>query len=166
MDCCWIQEINIMENNTYNFEKLISLLELKRSDDRIDKFIEQLSIAPEVYIDKDDGADVEYIEFKEYGFCLYFDEGILDSIFIYSEKNDEDYEGYSLSLPMGISFNNSKSDLIKLLGVPSSKGGGVFKNILPWIKYIMNGYNIHFEFIKRSKSIKMITIEKEESYTD
>jgi len=148
--------------NFYKVDKLINLLGLNRHDEQIDMFLKQVCATPEITIDKEDGADDEYIEFKELGFGLHFMSDILSAIHFHSEYDISDYKMYYHPLPMGIHFKQSKSEILAFLGEPDDKGGGgydeFFGYIPNWIKYKMDDYTLHIEFTSDCKRIQVVTI--------
>lgn len=152
-----------MMNINYNPEQLISLLGLFRSDSKIEEFISNIGINPINTVDKEDGADDEFIEFKEQGLGLTFDKDKLIQISLYSGEKDSDYAKYSNSLPKGISFEQSQSELQTLLGPPNAKGGGhyndFFGRLIPnWIRYDMKNYALQIQFTSDLNSIHSITL--------
>ena len=153
-----------MSEAPHHVNKLMEFLGASRSDEKLREFIRQFIPPPTITVDKEDGADDEYIEFKEHGFCFYFEVDVLVSIFLYSGKKDKNYVMYELPLPMGICFHNSKSEMIGRLEDPNAKGGGHdgFFGVVPeWIRFDnVDGHSVHIEFTSDSKSIGMVTLMK------
>jgi hypothetical protein len=150
----------------YDFSTLLSLLGLKRSDSRIQRFIRHFgsSAIITVFRDEAEGMDDECVEFKELGFGLAFDEGTLRSIHVHSGEKGDDYGRYGYPLPMEIRFEHSKSDVLSLLGSPAAKGGGIrdeyFGNIPDWVRYHADGYTVHVEFSSDLRQIRTVTLEE------
>jgi len=67
-------------DNLFGIEKLIILIGLNRSDEEILFFLNKVSSEPYITVDKDDGADDEFVEFKNSGFGLHFMNDVLESI--------------------------------------------------------------------------------------
>ena len=92
---------------------------------------------------------------------MYFDNGRLVSVFLYSKQKEQGYSQYTLPLPLGISFGQSKPDLLRRIGNPSASGGGkkgVFGYIPEWIKYEKGRYSLHIEFANETGLIQMVTL--------
>lgn len=144
-------------------DQLISLLGVHRRDKKILDFLDGFSSSkPIVTIDDADGANEEYIEFKSLGFCLYFDDESLISIFIHSAEDGTDYSAFECPLHMGLSLKMTRADVELLLGSPSQKGGGkdpFWGEIPMWVKYEFDRYYLHIEFRKGSEIIRMVTFE-------
>lgn len=151
-----------MEKNIYDVEALISMLGFNRLDTKIAKFIKQFIPPPLIRINREIDIKYEYIEFRKMGFCLYFENDILDSIFLYSDIKDYDYCKYESSLPLCIFFEQTKAELIDLIGEPDIKGGGEndpFLGYIPcWVKYKLDKYTLHVEFTPDLKKIQLITL--------
>lgn len=154
-------EISGLGNISYDVDTLIGLLGLERSDVRIVGFINQFNSAPIFTVDEEDGANDEYIEFKSFGFGLYFENEALISVFLHSGEKDPSYSRYQLPLPMKILFEQTKYQLLDSHGVPNEQGGGRkgFFGVIPeWVKYRINNYTIHIEFNSSTGRIDMVTI--------
>jgi hypothetical protein len=142
-------------------ENFIVLLGCSRSDAEVVRLIDEVGRQAAHTIDKEDGADDEYVEARSRGFCLYFDAGRLTSIFLYSEKKDPSYCRYALPLPLGISFGQSKPDVLLSLGKPSTEGGGkkdFFGYVPKWIRYDKGAYSVHVEFSGEADIVQMVTL--------
>ena len=157
-----------MSKRTFDVKTMANLLGCLRSDKQVKDFIDRIESTPTFYVDKEDGAYEEYIEFKDLGFCLYFDHDFLNSIFLFSKENDQGYACYSCPLPMGMKFEQSKSDVMKSCGSPEIEGGGhdnFFGDIPPWIKYQIDSHTVHIEFTPDTKRVSMITLAPGEVVT-
>lgn len=153
-----------MVTGVFDVISLIKLLGVNRMDRNLSIFLEGIEITPLITVDKDDGADDEYIEFKELGFNFYFEHDILDSIFLFSADNDEEYLEYACSLPDGLTFNQSKQEVLNLLGHPFSEGGGddeFFGKIPGWVKYKKDNYYLHIEFSEHRNKIRMVSLSEQ-----
>ena len=150
-----------MYKDMISVERLITMLGCHRNDHRVIKLIDVLGNEVALFMDKDDGANDEYIEVKNHGFCLYFDACNLASIFLYSSKKDSSYSNYAFPLPSGLSFDQSKSDVFRILGNPSDSGGGkkgFFGQIPEWYKYNKGDYSLHLEFSGVDSTLNMVTL--------
>lgn len=103
-----------------------------------------------------------FYEFKQSGIsCLFNGERILEAIHLFGEKR-EGFSNYIGALPEGVSFQNSKSEIIQKLGTPSLEGGGkpsiLGGSIAIWIKYLHPNYQLHFQFDKVTQKITLITL--------
>ncbi len=147
--------------NMYNAEKLIKLIALNRMDNQIIFFLNQADSVPEITIDKEDGADDEYIEFKKEGFGFHFMGDILVALHFQSGRKFSDYSMYKYSLPLSIGFEQNKSEILTLLKEPLIIGGGkdgYFGPIPHWFKYKINDdLTLHIEFTKEDK-VSVVTI--------
>jgi hypothetical protein len=96
----------------------------------------------------------------EFLFELDEEDYFLDTIFIDSDKLRL-LELHDL-LDVPVDFNDSRSDIRKLLGKPSfeSKLGDstLIGKVTPWDKYRVDGYYVHFKFGFDSNSIEMVTL--------
>lgn len=148
-------------DDLFDINSLASLIGLNRSDDRIEFFIKKISSEPIITVDKDDGADDEFVEFKRSGFGLHFMNDVLESIHFQLGRKQSDYTRFKYPLPLGICFEQSKSEILNILGSPAVRGGGddnFFGHVPDWFKYHKGGYAIHIEFGPDSKSIESVTI--------
>lgn len=149
-------------NDSHNVDGLIRLLGASRSDPRIDSFIRQVDPPPVITVDKEDDADAEFVEFKAHGFGLAFDHDILRAVDLRSGQQADGYARYELPLPMGISFQQSRSEVQALLPPPDVEGGGregYFGPIPEWIRYDnVDGLAIHFEFTSDAQAVQMVTL--------
>jgi hypothetical protein len=142
-------------------ERLIPMLGCSRSDPRVTELIDALDSDVTFSIDKEDGADDEYMEVKTRGLSLYFDAGRLASIFLYTKQKDPSYCDYALPLPSGLSFGQSKSAVLQNLGSSFSTGGGkkgFFGEIPEWVKYEREEYALHLEFGNGTSCVQMVTL--------
>jgi filamentous hemagglutinin len=152
-------------NNLFDINNLAPLIGLKRSDDSIEFFINKVSTIPTITVDKDDDADDEFIEFKRSGFGLHFMNNVLESIHFQFGRKNSDYTKFEYPLPLGIRFEQSKSEILNILGSPVAQGGGqddFFGHVPDWFKYNKDGYAIHIEFDPDSKSVESVTIMAED----
>jgi hypothetical protein len=150
-----------MREEITSVERLIGLLGSSRTDREVLQLIDDLGREVTIFIDKDDGANDEYMEVKSRGLSLYFDAGRLASVFLYSEQKDTEYCTYALPLPEGVSFGQSKSDVLRSLGSPVSMGGGTkgfFGDVPEWIKFDKREYSLHLEFASGTGSLQMVTL--------
>jgi hypothetical protein len=150
-----------MYEDILSVDQLITMLGCGRNDSRVLKLIDSLDGRLTFFIDKENGADDEYLEVKSLGLSLYFDAGELASIFLYSGQKDREYREYPLSLPSGLRFGQSKSEILRDLGSPSSAGGGkkgFFGDVAEWIKYNQGEYALHLEFANGANSVQMVTL--------
>jgi hypothetical protein len=124
--------------NLFDINNIAPLIGLNRSDKRIVKFLNELSFEPIITADKDDGADDEYFEYKESGFGFHFMNDELESIHFQSGKKNSDYNNFIYPLPFGICFEQSKSEVTKILGFPDERGRGhddFWGQIPDWFKF-------------------------------
>jgi hypothetical protein len=153
-----------MISNIADLAEISELLGLARSEEKVLQFLGRLTGRnPVITTDNSDGANDEYIEFKEYGYCLYFDGGVLDSIFLHSAEENSDYLEFGLHLPMLLHFSMSKKKVIDLCGLPKAEGGGAdpfWGEISSWVKFDLESYIMHVEFNKGLDSIRLITLSK------
>ena len=150
-----------MDKNLYRVEKLLRFLGRIRSDDALVKFIAQFAVLPLAIVDKEDDADDEFLEFKEYGFGFYFEKDVLLSITLHSIDNASGYVSYENPLPFGVSFGQSMSDVEKILGEPDSAGGGrkgFFGDVPVWLKYKTKTHSVHIEFSRSSKTVRAVSL--------
>jgi len=150
-----------MDSRVYEVDELLRLLGCHRHDNAMLDFIGQFDTAPIFTENKEDGADSEHIEFRDFGFCLSLEADKLNSIFLFSSTKDSDYLAYPLRLPSNLSFELSKSEVFDLLGSPSEEGGGYdefFGNIPHWFRYEENTHFLHIEFTHDLKCIQMVTL--------
>ncbi len=150
-----------MRRELVTVEYLAGLLGSNRSNSEVVRLIDELGDLAAFKIDREDDADDEYIEVKDLGLCLYFEANRLVSIFLYSEVKGEDYARYAQPLPLGISFEQSKSDVMSSIGDPSNEGGGkegYFGYIAEWITYDMRGLKVHVEFSREFNAVQMVTL--------
>jgi hypothetical protein len=113
-----------MDDKLFSVENLSRFLGVKRSNGGLRAFIEQSGATPVSTVDKEDDADDEYVEFKEQGVGFYFENDTLVSIFLHSGSDGSGYAKYDHPLPMGIQLDQSKADVVALLGSPNAEGGG------------------------------------------
>lgn len=142
-------------------ERFIMLLGRSRNDPEVVRLIDAFSDEAVRTVDREDVADEEYIEVKNYGFSLYFDTGKLASVFLYSDTKDPEYSTYALGLPLAVSFRQSKLDVVSHLGTPSAEGGGkigVFGRVPRWVRYDRGTYSVHIEFADEPDLVQMVTL--------
>ena len=145
-----------------NANNLIPLLGKNRNDKEVEKVFHMFEGEAVVTVDKEDDADDEYVEIKSKGVGFYFEKNVLLSVFLHSPTSTPDYMGYELSLPLELQFNQSKEDVVGLLGSPACEGGGedgFFGHVPCWVKYKEVGYYLHVEFAMDGESIRMVTLE-------
>jgi hypothetical protein len=151
-----------MKDCIHDLNTLIGFLGKPRSDQNLKAFISEFIPPPEITVDKEDDADYEFIEFKAHGFGLAFYDDILQSFHLQSGKAVDDYSKYDLSLPMGISFEESKSELLARLPAPDVEGGGqngFFGYVPDWVRYDNgDGHAVHVQFANGTENIGMVTV--------
>lgn len=150
-----------MDNSSYDAEELVSLIGLSRSDNKVQTFINQFGTAPVFTVDKEDDADDEFVEFKEQGLAICFEKDVLMSICLHSGERTADFATYGHPLPMGICFEQSKSELLDSFGSPAAEGGGhdaFFGDVPDWFRYKMDGYSVHMQFAPDLRSIRTVTV--------
>ena len=146
----------------HHIDRLNELLGAHRTDSRLDAFIGQFDPPPVITVDKEDDADDEFVEFKAQGFGLAFDQDVLQAVHIRSGQQDDGYTKYNLSLPMGITFSQSKSEVLAILPPPDVEGGGCdgfFGPVPEWIRYDKtDGHSVHLEFTSDAQAVQMVTL--------
>lgn len=145
----------------FDINNITPLIGLNRSDERVEKFLNELPPEPIITIDKDDGADDEFIEYKDSGFGLHFMNDAFECIHFQFGRKNSDYNEFKHPLPFGIRFEQSKSEILNILGFPGMQGGGhddFFGHVPDWFKYNKDGYAIHIEFGSESKGVESVTI--------
>ncbi len=151
-----------MKDALLHIDRLIDLLGKMRSDKNVDTFINQFDPPPIITIEKDDGPDDEFVEFKESGFGFHFMKDKLVCIHFHSEIDCTDYAIYKHPLPMGICFEQSKSELVNMFGKPDAEGGGnksdFFGEIPVWLKYRKNKYTIQIQFTDKCEGIGVVSV--------
>lgn len=149
-------------NDLQSVDALLSMLGAERSELRIEAFIHAFDPPPMITTDKENGAEDEFIEFKPHGFGLVFERDTLHSFHLHSGEQDDEYSRYDLPLPMGIRFEQSRSELLDRLSPPHAEGGGrdgVFGHVSDWIRYdSAGGLSIHVEFASEKGSIRVVTV--------
>lgn len=146
----------------FEFASLAKSLGMSRHDTDLMSYIDQNEDSIEVERVQDSEIDDEYIIFKDEGVCFLFEEGKLDSIFIYSDLNELGISGYSRSMVKGISFHDNESQVVNQLGTPDRRGGNkewILGYIPKWIKYVFEEYKLHIQFDETEGFIEMVTLE-------
>ena len=98
---------------------------------------------------------IEYWEFFKRGVCFVFcDAAQLTTVFIYAQALKR-YQAYPFlrELVKGLDYGSSKSDIMRLLGSPSTYGQH-------YIKYYLGKKYIHFEF-DNNETLRLITISQD-----
>jgi hypothetical protein len=147
--------------DTFSIKSLIGFIGCDRGDFRFNEFISSLNIRPLITIDKEDGANDEYVEFKDAGIGFYFENNILMSIFLHSGEDGKGYLKFQEPLPMGMCFGQSIDEVANCLGSPDAKGGGYdafFGDVPQWVRYNIENYALHIEFAHNSKKIGLVTL--------
>lgn len=101
---------------------------------------------------------IEYWEFFKRGVCFaFYDAQQLNTVFIYAQAL-EAYQAYPFlrDLIKGLDYGSSRSEIIKLLGFPST-------NSHHYIKYYFGKKYIHFEFdnFDNNETLRLITISQD-----
>lgn len=137
------------------FEQTIGL---NLDDGEIQSLFQKIGEKPNIELDE----EVLFYEFKKTGLSFLFDETkALTAIHIFGENKDQ-FLAYSGELPEGISFKNSKTEILEKLGKPSQQGGGETSllggKVSPWIKYLFPQYQLHLQFDESLKRVVLVTL--------
>jgi len=106
-------------------------------------------------------ADDEFQEYKELGFGLCYESGVLHQVALHSGLGDSSYARYERELIHGVVFGYSEDDVRQEMGSPVFEGGGnsgFFGKVLRWIKYKRGSHTIHFEFGEMGKGLQTVTL--------
>lgn len=150
-----------MSKSDFEVAKLLEVLGKSLEDGSVQQLINRnndLAVVTEV---EEDGVSDVYYEFSEFGVALLFESGFLDTVFLYSGRENPDFDDYQLALPFGLHFNYKREDVLEKIGNPDQVGGGkegVFGYVPKWVKYFFDGYYLHIEFAPEQKKIRMITL--------
>jgi len=137
---------------------LEEVIGLNLKEEKIQNLFQVIGEKP--HIEPDD--EVVFYEFKKTGVSFLFDETkTLTAIHIFGENKDQ-FLAYSGELPEGISFKNSKTEILEKLGKPSQQGGGETSllggKVSPWIKYLFPQYQLHLQFDESLKRVVLVTL--------
>lgn len=122
------------------------------SSDFVD-LCQSIGEAAKVTSDPDEYTDpvgkTKYFKFFQSGIEIGFRQDMLNHIHFYFNEQDG-YSPFSGSLLMGIDSDRSREMVIKMLGEPSSSGGGKMDMLIgyinQWIKYELPEYSLHLQF--------------------
>lgn len=70
-------------------------------------------------------ADDEFQEYKELGFGLCYESGVLHQVALHSGLGDSSYARYERELIHGVVFGYSEDDVRQEMGSPVFEGGGI-----------------------------------------
>lgn len=117
-----------------------------------------------------------YLESRSDGFDVIFKEAVWVlqsgefsdpkelylSAFHFHRAGHDGHAGYPGDLPSGTAFGEAEAEIIRKLGTPPNRGGGVMskvlKRILPiWIQYPYDNALLNFQFDEKD-SLEMVTL--------
>jgi hypothetical protein len=159
--------------NAMDFTVLIGL---RNSDRELNEFLTQFGKKPRFDIDE---THIAYLEYRKYGFCLYFKEqetfetgkeetregGFRVSALMFYAEKFEGYKAFKGDLPFNISFSDSRTVVRKALGKPAVEGGGeentFFGGFWPeWDEYKQGDYKVTLQYNEKKSRVNLVTIEK------
>jgi hypothetical protein len=120
--------------------EFVPLLGHYKGESLVDNFLSQIGPEHEFY----PGETTRYLEYEDYGFCLYFEEReeeegeeelykqgcyILTAVMFYAD-GFQGYKGFKRDLPCGLRFSDSREKAREKLGDPVASGGGVKNKLL------------------------------------
>lgn len=127
------------------WDGFVEMLGCQKADDKFIHLSQEFNELPN--LDESVLGDRDYYSFTNSGVFFLLENGLVDQIAFYIEA-DEGFSKYRGELPFPSS--SSESEIIHLLGIPSSLGGGKTDVLLGyinhWIKYERDGYALHLQF--------------------
>lgn len=127
------------------WNSFIEMLGASKTDTRVVCLSQELNDLPDV--DESVLGDRTYYSFFRSGVLLLVEGDLVDQVSFYLEA-DEGFEKYEGELPFV--EGSSESEIIHLLGRPSSTGGGntdmLLGHIDRWVKYKKDDYSLHLQF--------------------
>jgi hypothetical protein len=131
----------------FSLDDFVEVLGRSEVDGKFIQLLQRLNELP----DFEGGVlgDRNYYSFFNSGILLLLEDNVVDQVVLYTEA-DEGFSVYNGEFP--VSSDSSESEVIRLLGVPSSSGGGKADMLLGyigrWVKYERESYALHFQFNK------------------
>ena len=90
------------------------------------------------------------------------DGAVLQAVHLHSGQKDDGYARYDLPLPLGISFSQTKADILAFLPPPDVEGGGrdgYFGPISEWFRYDdLDGHSVHINFTSNAQAVEVVTL--------
>jgi len=127
------------------WNSFIDMLGVQKTDTRVVRLSQELNELPD--IDESVLGDRTYYSFFRAGILLLIEDEQVDQISFYIEA-DEGFEKYKGELPF--SAGHTESEIVGILGSPSSSGGGKTDTLLGyidrWVKYDNDKYSLHLQF--------------------
>jgi hypothetical protein len=152
---------------TSRWEHVVSALGLAEHSDAVKDLIAGVGEEPQITEDplayQDTERRTRYYSFLESGLVLGFRKGLLSHAHFYVEPH-EGFRPYADELPAELDRNASAKSILFRLGQPDRQGGGEMDDllgyILPWARYVRNGYDLHVEF-GDSGGLRKVTLVRE-----
>jgi hypothetical protein len=130
-----------------DFPDLTVLLGKPSSHPAVRAFIDRL----DAVIELSSYPDATYHLAKNRGFSLLEEDGVIGTVFLYTEAGYEDFERYPGPLPRGLVPGDRREDVLRKLGEPHRSSGPVDRpgdmgSIAGWDKYYEPALSLHVQY--------------------